>query len=85
MQCVFMPKNPAMVIHSALFNLVLVLTVYTVNTVSNCFTLLKQKHVCLNMLEGEIRTLLEWADGLLSKEWEWMDAWVTGWIPLRLL
>ena len=40
MQCVFMPKNPTMVIHSALFNLVLVLTVYTVNTVSNCFTLL---------------------------------------------
>ena len=37
-------------LYSALFNLVLVLTVYTVNTVSNCFTLLKQKHICLNML-----------------------------------
>ena len=37
------------------------------------------------ILLGRVKTLLEWADELLSKEWEWMDAWVTGWIPLRLL
>ena len=34
---------------------------------SNCFTLLKQKHVCLYKLLGKFITLSEWPYGLLSK------------------
>ena len=40
---------------------------------SNCFsfTLLKKEHVCLYILLGKVRTLLEWANRLLSKILEW--------------
>ena len=46
-------------------------TVYTVYTVyySNCFTLLKQQHICLYIciLLRRFRTLLEWVHEFLSK------------------
>ena len=33
---------------------------------------------CLYILLGKVRTLLEWADELLSKMWEWVSG-VDGW------
>ena len=57
------------------------LTLLTLFTLFTLFTLLKQQHVCLYILLGKVRTLLEWDDGLLSKKWDRME-WV---IPLRLL
>ena len=48
---------------------------------SNCFTLLKQKRVCLYILLGKVRTLLEWADWLLRKMLDgWLD-WSGGDTP----
>ena len=45
------------------------------------FKLLKQLHVCLYILFGKVRTVLEWADELLSK----MLSERTGWITLTLI
>ena len=42
---------------------------------SDYFKLLKQYHVCLYVLLGEVRMLLEWADELLSKKRS-----VNGWV-----
>ena len=39
---------------------------YTLLTLLTLFSL-KQQHVCLYILLGKVRTLLEWADELLSK------------------
>ena len=44
----------------------------------SCFTLIKQKHVCLYILLGKVRTLLEWPVGLLSKM---LSGWVMGDTP----
>ena len=44
--------------------------------------------VCLYILLGKVRTLMEWADGLLSKMWgDGLDGsgWIDGYIPFRLL
>ena len=37
------------------------------STCTDCFTLIKQYHVCQYKLLGKFKTLLEWADALLSK------------------
>ena len=57
------------------------------NTLFTLFILLKllftalTEHVslCLYILLQKVKTLLEWADELLSKKW---SAWVMGGIPL---
>ena len=67
------------------FTLLILLILFSLHCLyySSCFTLLKEKHVCLYTLLGKVRLLLEWVDELLSKMvGEWMD-WMDGWIPLR--
>ena len=47
-------------------------TVYMVCT-AYCVILLKQYHVCLYILLAKVTTLLEWADGLMSKMLDGLD------------
>ena len=48
-------------------------TVDTVDTVQTVQTALTGACMPIYILLGKVRTLLEWADTLLSKMWEWMD------------
>ena len=58
------------------------LILFTLFTLFILFKLLKQLHVCLYMLFGKVRMVLEWADSeLLSK----MVSERTGWITLTLI
>ena len=57
------------------------LTLFT-NNIETAFPLLKHWHVCLYLLLGKVRMLLEPANELLKKSW---TGWVMDWIPLRFL
>ena len=58
------------------------------NTGTDCFTLIKQYHVCQYKLLGKFKTLLEWADALPSKMLDGVEGWwtvVTGRAPTVLI
>ena len=58
--------------------------IYTVQTAFHCLNSSLYAYILL----GKVGTLLEWADGLLSKMLELVtgvDGWMDGWIPHILL
>ena len=55
-------------------------TVDTIDTVDIVYTIQTALTIAcmpIYILLGKVRTLLEWADALLSKMWEW-TGWVSG-------
>ena len=61
-----------------------VYTVYTVEIALHCLNSSMYAYICI--LLGKDRTLLEWADKLLSKMWgDGVYGLMDGWTTLRLL